>query len=119
MAKQIPTDCDPLGFKWIDASDALQSVISFTRQGKSTDDILLVVANFTPTTYFKYRVGVPRSGVWKELLNSDAKEYGGSGQDNPKSLKAGKVLAHGRPYSLEITLPPLSVLYFKSGRRKT
>jgi 1,4-alpha-glucan branching enzyme len=111
-------DCDPLGFEWIDASDALQSVISFMRLGKSTDDILLVICNFTSTTHFKYRVGVPRGGFWKELLNSDAAEYGGSGQANPRSLRAGRISAHGRPYSLEIRLPPLAVVYFKSRRRK-
>ena len=111
-------DCDPLGFEWIDASDALQSVFSFVRLGKSTDDILLVICNFTPTTHLKYRVGVPRGGFWKELLNSDATEYGGSGQSNPKSLRAGKVPAHGRPCSLEVRLPPLATVYFKSRRRK-
>jgi len=111
-------DCNPAGFEWIDASDALQSVISFVRKGKSTDDILLAVCNFTPTTHFKYRIGIPRGGIWKELLNSDTKEYGGSGQGKPKSLRAHKVPWHGRPYSLEITLPPLAVVYFKSRRRK-
>jgi 1,4-alpha-glucan branching enzyme len=112
-------DCEPGGFEWVDANDALQSVISFIRKGRSTDDILLIIGNFTPTPHFKYRVGVPRGGFWKELLNSDAKEYGGSGQDNPRSLRAQKVPWHGRPYSLEITLPPLAVVYFKSRRRKT
>ncbi len=111
-------DCDPTGFEWIDASDALQSVITFMRRGKSTDDILLVICNFTPSTHFTYRVGVPRGGVWKELLNSDAAEYGGSGQDNPRSLRAGKIPAHGHPYSLEIRLPPLAVVYFRSRRRE-
>ena len=112
-------DCDPAGFEWIDANDALQSVISFVRKGKSTDDILLVICHFTPMTHFKYRVGAPRGGFWRELLNSDAKEYSGSGQGNPKSLRASRIPAHGRPYSLEIVLPPLAVVYFKSRRRKT
>ena len=112
-------DCDPLGFEWIDASDALQSVISFMRRGKSADDILIAICNFTPTSHLKYRVGVPRGGFWKELLNSDDAEYGGSGQVNLRSLRAGRIPAHGRPYSLEINLPPLTVLYFKSRRRKT
>jgi 1,4-alpha-glucan branching enzyme len=111
-------DCVPPGFEWVDASDALQSVVSFMRRGKSTDDILLVICNFTPTTHFKYRVGVPRGGSWKELLNSDAAEYGGSGQGNLRNLRAGRIPAHGRPYSLEIRLPPLGVVYFKSRRRK-
>ena len=111
-------DCDPAGFEWIDANDALQSVISFVRKGKSTDDILLLICNFTPMPYFNYRVGVPRGGFWKELLNSDAKEYGGSGQGNPTRVEALKISTHGRPYSLEITLPPLAVACFKSGRQE-
>jgi 1,4-alpha-glucan branching enzyme len=111
-------DCEPVGFEWVDANDALQSVISFVRKGKSTDDILLVICNFTPMTHFKYRVGVPRGGFWREILNSDAVEYGGSGQGHPKGLRAFKVSVHGRPYSIEITLPPLAIVCFKSGRRK-
>jgi 1,4-alpha-glucan branching enzyme len=111
-------DCEPAGFEWVDANDTLQSVISFIRRGKSTNDILLVACNFTPTTHLKYRVGVPRGGFWREILNSDATEYGGSGKGNPKSLRAEKVSCHGRPYSIEIVLPPLAVVCFKSGRRK-
>jgi len=112
-------DCEPAGFGWIDANDALQSIISFIRRGKSTDDILLTICNFTPTTHFTYRVGVPRGGFWREVLNSDATEYGGSGKCNPKSLRADKVPWHGHPYSIEIMLSPLAVVYFKSKRRKT
>jgi len=112
-------DCESGGFEWVDANDALQSVISFIRKGKSTDDIVLIVCNFTPTTHLKYGVGVPRGGSWKELLNSDAEEYGGSGKGNPRSLRAGKKPAHGRPYSINITLPPLAVVYFQSGGQKS
>jgi 1,4-alpha-glucan branching enzyme len=111
-------DYDPAGFEWIDANNASQSVISFVRKGKSADDVLLVICNFTPMTYFNYRTGVPRGGLWKELLNSDAREYGGSGQDNLVSLSASAIPMHGRPYSLEITLPPLAVVYFKSREHK-
>jgi 1,4-alpha-glucan branching enzyme len=111
-------DFDPEGFEWIDASDALQSVISFVRKGRTTDDILLIICNFTPTIHTGYRVGVPRGGAWKEVLNSDAAEYGGSGQGNPESTRAAKVPCHGRPYSIEITLPPLAMVCFKSRRRK-
>ena len=112
-------DCEPAGFQWIDANDALQSTISFIRKGKSTDDILLVICNFTPMTYANYRVGVPRGGFWGEILNSDAKEYGGSGQGNAEKLSAQRTSWHGRPYSIEIALPPLAVVCFKSRRRKT
>jgi len=112
-------DCDPAGFEWIDASDALQSVISFIRKGKSTDDILVVVCNFTPMTHFQYRVGVPRGGFWREILNGDAAEFGGSGQGNLGGTRAHKIPWHGRPYSIEITLPPLTVVCFKGEGRKT
>ena len=112
------SDCDPAGFEWIDTSAALLSVISFVRKGKSTDDILLVVGNFTPMTYPEYQVGVPRGGFWEELLNSDGSEYGGSGQGNPKSLRARRASIHGRPYSIRITLPPLSMAYFKSRKQE-
>jgi 1,4-alpha-glucan branching enzyme len=61
-------------------------------------------------------VGVPRGGFWDELLNSDSSEYGGSGQGNPKSLRAHLSSVHGRPYSIGITLPPLAMVYFKSSK---
>ena len=111
-------DCEPSGFEWIDASDALQSVISYIRRGKTTDDVVVVVCNFTPMTYFEYCVGVPRGGIWKEILNSDAAEFGGSGQVNLHSLKAKPTPVHGRRYSLEFVLPPLALVYFVSRRRK-
>ncbi len=111
-------DCDPAGFEWIDANDALQSIISFIRKGKSTDDIILTICNFTPTTHSKYRVGVPRGGFWREILNSDAAEYGGSNQSDSLKTRAHKIPWHGRPYSIEITLPPLAIVCLKSRRRK-
>jgi 1,4-alpha-glucan branching enzyme len=112
-------DCEPGGFEWVDANDALQSVISFIRRGKSTNDVILVACNFTPVTHFNYRLGVPRGGFWKEILNSDAVEYGGSGQQNPETLRASRFSWHGRPCSIEITLPPLAVVFFMNRRRKT
>jgi 1,4-alpha-glucan branching enzyme len=107
-------DCDHAGFEWVDANDALQSIISFVRKGRSTEDIILVVGNFTPETYFNYRVGIPRGGYWEELFNSDAREFGGSGQGNLARVMASTVATHGRPYSLEITLPPLAIVCFKN-----
>ena len=111
-------DCEPKGFLWIDASDAMQSVISFIRKGKSTNDIMLVICNFTPATRRDYRVGVPRGGYWHEVLNSDDKEYGGSGQGNQKSLRNEKISWHGQPYSLTLTIPPLAVVFLKSRRKR-
>jgi 1,4-alpha-glucan branching enzyme len=106
-------DFESAGFEWIDANDALQSVISFIRKGRATDDIVLIICNFTPTTHFNYRVGVPRGGHWTEILNGDGWEYGGSGQANPKELAASQVPWHGRPCSLSLTIPPLAAVFFK------
>jgi 1,4-alpha-glucan branching enzyme len=75
---------------------------------------VLVVCNFTPVAHFNYRVGVPGPpGYWSELLNSDAKEYGGSGQGNMGGVEAVPIPLHGRPYSLTLTLPPLATVFFK------
>jgi len=106
-------DFSPAGFEWIDCNDVENSVVSLIRKGHDAKDIVLVVCNFTPVTRFGYRVGVPIPGYWKELLNSDAKEYGGSGQGNLGGMEAEPVPFHGRPYSLNITLPPLAALFFK------
>ncbi|HME44825.1 MAG TPA: 1,4-alpha-glucan branching protein GlgB [Syntrophorhabdales bacterium] len=110
-------DFAPEGFEWIDFRDGDSSVISFTRRGKSTEDIILVVCNFTPIPRKNYRIGVPRDGFWKESLNSDAKIYGGSGYGNLGGVKATPIAFHGRYHSLSLTLPPLAVLFFKSERR--
>ena len=107
-------DCNPSGFEWIDCGDTDQSVVSFIRKGKSTGDILLAVCNFTPMTRFNYRVGAPRGEFWRELLNSDSNEYGGSNHGNLGGVEAAPFPFHGRPYSLNITLPPLAIVFFKS-----
>ncbi len=110
-------DCEQAGFEWVDTADALQSTISFIRRGQSGDTPVLVVFNFTPTPHPRYKVGVPFGGRWVEILNSDAAEYGGSGQGNPKSLVASAQGCHGRPYSITITLPPLAALFFRPWKR--
>jgi 1,4-alpha-glucan branching enzyme len=106
------------GFEWIDFRDWEESVVSFIRKGKSTEDIFLVVCNFTPVPRMNYRVGVPRDGFWREVLNSDAKIYGGSGYGNFGSVEATPVPAHGKYHSLSLTLPPLSILFFKNQERQ-
>jgi 1,4-alpha-glucan branching enzyme len=111
-------DCEQAGFEWIDTADALHSTLSFIRWGKSSDTPVLAVCNFTPMMHTQYKVGVPCGGQWVEILNSDAAEYGGSGQGNPKSIKASSPGCHGRPYSLTINLPPLSIVFFKPRRRR-
>jgi 1,4-alpha-glucan branching enzyme len=107
-------DCDPAGFEWIDCGDAEGSVVSLIRKGKSTSTLVLVVCNFTPVPRQGYRVGAPRGGFWREVLNSNAGEYGGSGMGNHGGVDAAAEAHHGRPCSLALTLPPLAVLFFSS-----
>src|SRR5947209_234211 len=107
-------DCDPAGFEWIDCDDADSSTVTLIRKGKSTSTIILVICNFTPVPRYSYRVGSPRGGFWQEILNSDAGEYGGSNMGNLGGVETVPVPLHGRPYSLTITLPPLSVSFFKN-----
>jgi 1,4-alpha-glucan branching enzyme len=102
------------GFEWIDCNDADQSVISLIRKGTTTTTIVLVVCNFTPVPRSGYRIGVPRGGDWHEVLNSDATTYGGSGQGNLGRVHADIIECFGRPFSVVLTLPPLSVVFFRS-----
>lgn len=101
------------GFEWIDTHDWEHSVISFLRKSKNSAEMILVVCNFTPVTRHHYRIGVPRSGFWKEMLNSDSPYYGGSGVGNLGGVASEPFAAHGRADSIVITLPPLSTLFFK------
>jgi 1,4-alpha-glucan branching enzyme len=106
-------DFDAGGFAWVDCSDVQRSVISFLRRGRNPADELLFVCNFTPAVRENYRVGVPQQGFWKELLNSDAPLYGGSGQGNFGGREAVPLPIHGHPFSLNMTLPPLGVLIYQ------
>lgn len=105
---------DPEGFEWIDANDSDQSVLTFIRKARSTGDIILVACNMTPLLRHNYRVGAPRGGFWKEILNGDAWDYGGGGRGNMGGVEAAPIATHGRPWSLSLNLPPLSALFFKS-----
>ena len=107
-------DFDMSGFEWADLHDWEHSTISFFRKGVDPEDAILVACNFTPVPRTNYRVGVPCSGFWSEVLNSDAAIYGGSGQGNLGGVEAAPVPAHGRYYSVSLTLPPLSVVFFKA-----
>ncbi|HTM47096.1 MAG TPA: 1,4-alpha-glucan branching protein GlgB, partial [Bryobacteraceae bacterium] len=108
-------DYNNAGFEWVDCSDSGRSVVSFIRGAKETGDGLLFVGNFTPVPRHNYRVGAPQGGFWRELLNSDAPLYGGSGQGNIGGVEANPLPIHGRPYSLNLTLPPLGILVFRPG----
>ncbi|MCA9619949.1 MAG: alpha amylase C-terminal domain-containing protein, partial [Myxococcales bacterium] len=119
LYREIPAmwraDHLPTGFSWVDANDSAQSVVSYLRfDPDSADDYLLAVGNFTPVPRHGYRVGVPRAGIHQEVLNTDATVYGGSGMGNLGAVEAVEVESHGRPASLTLTLPPLSVLYLRA-----
>jgi len=103
-------DTDPAGFEWVQLHDAATSVVSFLRRGRAGSPVL-VVCNFTPVPRHNLLVGVPEGGRWRELLNSDATEYGGSGQGNYGGVDAQPVPAHGRPRALTLTAPPLGCLF--------
>jgi 1,4-alpha-glucan branching enzyme len=106
-------DCDPHGFEWIDMNDADRSVISFLRKSPEERELIAVVCNFTPVPRYNYRIGAPRSGYWRELLNSDASEHGGSGHGNLGGVEASPVPCFGRMHSLTLTLPPLAAVFLK------
>jgi 1,4-alpha-glucan branching enzyme len=106
-------DCRSAGFEWVDCNDASSSIISFLRKSAATGEQVLVVCNFTPVPRYGYRVGVPYPGKWEELINSDAMIYGGSGQGNQGGFEVQELPWHGRPYSLELTVAPLAVMFFK------
>jgi len=107
-------DNNPAGFEWVDCNDNATSTISLLRKSESVQDTVLIVCNFTPVPRTGYRVGVPHGGYWRELLNSDAKEYAGSGVGNLGGVTAEAIPTHGRPYSLRLSLPPLAALFFKA-----
>jgi 1,4-alpha-glucan branching enzyme len=107
-------DCRPGGFEWVDLHDASSSVISFLRKRPDGRGTVLVVCNFTPVVRPGYRLGVPHGGLWKECLNSDAGDYGGSGTGNLGGVWADPLPWHGHQHSVSLTLPPLSALFFRA-----
>ncbi|MFP3914884.1 MAG: 1,4-alpha-glucan branching protein GlgB [Actinomycetota bacterium] len=107
-------DCEPGGFEWIDANDNTNSVLTFLRRSAG-GETLMVACNFTPEPRHAYRVGVPASGRWQEVFNSDAGVYGGSGHGNVGGVETGPlpVPFHGREDSVDVVVPPLGVVVFK------
>jgi 1,4-alpha-glucan branching enzyme len=106
-------DGDPAGFAWIDCSDWEQSVVSFLRRARDAADVVVVACNFTPVPRLAYRVGVPRAGFYRELVNTDAADYGGGNLGNGGGAWSASTPWQGQPHSVTLTLPPLSVLFLK------
>jgi 1,4-alpha-glucan branching enzyme len=102
------------GFEWIDANDAEHSVIAFLRKPRGEGALVAVACNLTPLPRENYVLGVPRAGTWQEILNSDARDYGGAGWGNLGAVEAAPLAAHGRPHSLTLTLPPLATVFLRS-----
>jgi 1,4-alpha-glucan branching enzyme len=101
------------GFEWIDLQDADSSIISFLRFAQDREDFIAFACNFTPVPRHGYRVGVPKAGRYREILNTDAEMFGGSNLGNGGAVLADPIPFHGRPASLRVTLPPLAVVAFK------
>jgi len=106
-------DFDPSGFQWIDCNDPVQSTLSLIRRARQEAELIIAIFNFTPVPRHNYRVGAPAGGFWKELLNSDARNYGGSGQGSLGGVEASPVPFHGLSFSLNLVLPPLAAVFFK------
>ncbi|WP_086516152.1 1,4-alpha-glucan branching protein GlgB [Clavibacter michiganensis] len=105
-------DNDPAGFEWIDAGDAQRNVLAFLRRDREGNQVA-VVHNFSGAPISGYRLGLPQAGVWEEILNTDAEQFGGSGVGNLGAVHAGDDGWHGRPASAELTLPPLAGLWLR------
>jgi 1,4-alpha-glucan branching enzyme len=120
LYRELPSlhelDTEAAGFMWIDFRDADQSVIAFERRARGDTPPVIVVCNFTPVVRHNYRVGVATFGAYRELLNTDANNYGGSGQGNMGRLESTIIGSNQRPFSLNLTLPPLGALYLQYER---
>jgi 1,4-alpha-glucan branching enzyme len=104
-------DCEPEGFSWIDCSDAENSTLAYLRQVDG--EFLLIVCNFTPVVRRNYRVGAPRKGRYREILNTDSAFYGGSDVGNGGVVNTERIAVHGQDHSLSLTLPPLAVIVLR------
>ncbi|WP_026584934.1 1,4-alpha-glucan branching enzyme [Bacillus sp. J33] len=97
------------GFEWIDVNNASQSIFSFIRKGSKEEDFLVIVCNFTPACYHGYRIGMPKKGSYREIFNSDSESFGGSNCINKKVLKTEEKEFHGKPFSLNMSIPPFGI----------
>ena len=111
-------DFDPEGFEWINNISGNENMLVFLRKGSQEADTLLIVCNFSPLKYENHKIGVPMRGSYKEIFNSDREIYGGSGAGNPRAKVSKKDECDGRPDSIRITVPPMSVCIFRCSKAK-
>ena len=109
-------DFDWHGFEWIDCHNWQDSMLAFIRKAKDPNDYVIVCCNFTPVPRHDYRIGVPEACWYEEIFNSDSTFYGGSDLGNGGGIQAIADESHGRPCSMEVTLPPLATVVFKPRR---
>jgi 1,4-alpha-glucan branching enzyme len=107
-------DYHPWGFKWITCDDREQSVVAFLRYDEAQEKAFAFVCNFTPVVRQAHRFGVPWAGTWKEVLNSDAPRYGGSGVGNAGAVQSEPIPFHEHDHSIAVTIPPLGVLVLEA-----
>jgi 1,4-alpha-glucan branching enzyme len=107
-------DSDPAGFRWIVGDDRSNSVFAYFRFGRDGDPPTLVVCNMTPAPRHNYRIGVPRAGAWREIVNTDSRFYGGGDIGNLGAIHATSTPSHGEPQSIELSLPPLATLVLRA-----
>ncbi len=106
-------DNEKQGFEWIDETDNTANVIAFIRKGDKKDDDIIIVCNFSDKTHEGYPIGISNKGVYKEIFNSQSKEFDGWSVTNNKSIKTKQEQQHGRKHKLDVTLPALGVIYLK------
>jgi 1,4-alpha-glucan branching enzyme len=120
-ARDLPAlheaDFEPGGFSWVDCSDHEHSILSFLRRNHDASDVVMVILNLTPCPQSAYRLGLPAGGHWREILNTDAAHYGGSGLGNLGGVQSAAVPSHGHQFSAEFALPPLSAVAFRREAR--
>ncbi len=112
-------DCEGIGFHWIVGDDRANSVVAFIRHGGDEAPPVIALCNFTPVPRYGYRIGAPRQGRWREVLNTDAQSYGGSGVGNMGLVETSSQPSHGQPFSLSLTLPPLATVLLRHESRST
>ena len=106
-------DYEEAGFEWIDCMSREASILGYIRRAKDPNDFVVVCCNFTPTVHNEYRLGVPESGSYREIFNSDSKYYGGTNVGNGMGITAEPIEAQGRPFSISISIPPMGVTMLK------
>jgi 1,4-alpha-glucan branching enzyme len=107
-------DSEPAGFQWIDANNAWENIVSFIRRSPKTGHEFVCVGNFSPVVREHHRLGLPKKGEYRLMINSDLEIYGGSGVVVPTSITAEEIPVRGWQYSASVTLPPLATLWFEA-----